>query len=387
MAPAGLLARSVGSVDGEHANGATPSPGASGRTRGRARALPGGGPPRMHRAARVEDAVRGAVNRVLHRRGWRPRVLPFTGYGTDGWVRVFCRVLLAPPGTGRRELEGRRGWRRFLAASAPGVEVVVEVGGQRHVVSSERGGYIDAVLTCDLPPGWGQALLSIDGTPASPAPLHVVGSGVRTGIVSDIDDTVMITALPRPLVALWNTFVRRETSRKAVPGMADLYKELLTRDPDAFLVYLSTGPWNVAPALEQFLSRHGFPRGPMLMTDWGPTADGWFRSGREHKRTQLRRLLQELPQLRWILVGDDGQHDPQLYAEVAAASPDRVRAVVIRQLSAIEQVLTHGTPEPLPEGSAAPVRPALEEVRAPDGTALLDALRERGLLPAAGRRP
>jgi phosphatidate phosphatase APP1 len=333
------------------------------------------------------------INRILTRRGWRPRVIAYTGYGAqgvdggDGWARILCRVLLAPPGTRRRDLRGGRGWRRFLSAPAPGVPVTVEVGGQRHLLTCERGGYIDARVTARLEAGWGQALLSVDGTSPAEAPLYVVGPGAHRGIVSDIDDTVMITALPRPLVALWNTAVQREAARKPVPGMAALYREILAQDPDTVVVYLSTGAWNVAPALEEFLARHGYPRGPLLMTDWGPTQDAWFRSGREHKRTQLRRLLAELPGLTWLLVGDDGQHDPELYGEVADASPDKVRAVAIRQLSAIEQVLTHGTPEPLPEAQAAPPRSTVEEVRAPDGEGLLAALRARGVLAPATSGP
>jgi phosphatidate phosphatase APP1 len=46
------------------------------------------------------------------------------------------------------------------------------------------------------------------------------------------------------------------------------------------MFYLSTGAWNVAPAVRRFLGRHGYPQGPMLLTDWGPTNTGWFRSGR-----------------------------------------------------------------------------------------------------------
>ncbi len=88
------------------------------------------------------------------------------------------------------------------------------------------------------------------------------------------------------------------------------------------------------------------------MTDWGPTAEGWFRSGRAHKRTQLRRLVHELPQVRWVLVGDNGQHDPQLYEELAIQVPEAVSMVLIRQLSAAEQVLTHGTTTPPDAGQA-----------------------------------
>ncbi|MEO6713375.1 MAG: phosphatase domain-containing protein [Mycobacteriales bacterium] len=321
-------------------------------------------PARLHRGARAEDKVHYVIERVLRRRGWTPRVVPYVGYGTDGWVRVLARVLLAPPGTPRREIEKGRGWRRFFCATATNVPVSVEVGGVTHQFLSSRGGYIDDVLDAVLAPGWATARLSIAGGPAAEEPIRVVSADARVGIVSDIDDTVVITAMPRPLLALWHTMAVPEASRRPVPGMAALYQSLLSADSEAFAVYLSTGAWNVAPALTNFLARHGFPRGPLLMTDWGPTAEGWFRSGRDHKRKQLLRLMTEFPQITWVFVGDDGQHDPDLYAEAVTASPGRVRMVLIRQLTAAQQVLTHGTPEPLPEKTPGP---DVLELRGQDG--------------------
>jgi phosphatidate phosphatase APP1 len=344
----------------------------------------------LHRAARLEDRLQQHLARFLRARGWRPRVLGYTGYGTDGRVRVLARVLLGPPARHGGDYVAGRGWRRFLSAKAVDARVVVEVAGTRHEVVPTRGGYVDVVLPANLPPGWSVAHLSTDGSAPVPAPVRIVGPDERLGVVSDIDDTVMVTALPRPLLAFWNTFVRHETSRRPVPGMADLYDEVVAGGPDAFVVYLSTGAWNVAPTVERFLGRHGFPRGPLLLTDWGPTPEGWFRSGREHKRSQLRRLVHDLPQLRWVLIGDDGQHDPQLYDEVASAAPDRVRAVLIRQLSPTEQVLTHGTPEPLANARArtgsATSAGAVPVLRAPDGFGLLRALRSSGAL-RRGRTP
>jgi phosphatidate phosphatase APP1 len=340
-----------------------------------------------HRAARAEDRFSLVLDRMLRRRGWTPRVLAYTGYGTDGWVRVLARVLLAAPGTLDREFQGGRGWRRFLAAKAVDVCVSVKVGNRTHEVRTNRGGYVDVVLPADLAPGWAEARLSADGSPMARAQLRVVGRDEDLGIVSDIDDTVMVTALPRPLLAFWNTFVRQEGVRRPVTGMAELFREIAEAGPDAFVVYLSTGAWNVAPAVERFLARHDFPRGPLLMTDWGPTNDRWFRSGREHKRTQLRRLVDELPQLRWVLIGDDGQHDPQLYDEVVARASSYVRAIAIRQLSTAEQVLTHGTPDP-PSGrrrGSRALRP-VPVLRAPDGVGLLRGLRATKAL-SAGRTP
>jgi len=343
--------------------------------------------PGVYWAARVEDAVGLRLNRLLRRRGWQPRVVTYTGYGTQEWARVLARVLLAPAGVRTREVAGARGWRRFLAATAPGVRVTVEIGGQHHEVVSERGGYIDTVLTASLDPGWAQASLAAEGSgrPPSSAPIRVVGDSPGVGLVSDIDDTVVITALPRPLVAFWNTFLRRETSRRPVPGMAQMYRAVLESEPAAFVVYLSTGAWNVAPGLQEFLARHGYPRGPMLLTDWGPTTQAMFRSGIAHKHDQLQRLFAELPQLRWLLVGDDGQHDPQIYGDSADAAPDRVEAVAIRQLTPGEQVRTHGATEPLKgqhtgERRSGSATGEVEQVRAPDGFGLLEQLRVRRLL-------
>ena len=336
--------------------------------------------PVLHRAARAEDALNRTLARVLHRRGWRPRVIAYTGYGGQGWVRVLARVLLSPPGVGDRDDTGTRGWRHFVSAKLGGVPVTVDVGGRQHVVESGRGGYVDAVVAVDLPPGWTVARLSVDGADQSEAPLRVVGPDERLGVISDVDDTVLVTALPRPLLAFWNTFVRPEESRRPVPGMADLFHTLRRHHPDAFVVYVSTGAWNLAPALTRFLQRRGFPAGPLLMTDWGPTPEGWFRSGKDHKRTTLRRLVDELPQLRWVLVGDDGQHDPQLYDEIAWARPAEVRLVAIRQLAVTEQVLTHGTPVPLsgpPRGAGSGSGRGVPWVRAPDGNALVAQIRDR----------
>jgi len=346
--------------------------------------------PVLHRAARFEDALNRTAARLMRRRGWRPQVITYTGYGTDGWVRVLARVLLAPPRVGDRRSGAMRGWRHFVSAKVGGVPVSVEVGGRRHVVETGRGGYIDVVLPAQLEPGWAAAGVSIADAPVVEAPLRVVGPHERLGIVSDIDDTVLVTALPRPLLAFWNTFVRHEESRTPVPGMAEFYRTVRAGDPEAFVVYVSTGAWNVAPALRRFLHKRGFPTGPMLLTDWGPTPEGWFRSGQDHKRATLRRLVDDLPQLRWVLVGDDGQHDPALYDEIVWARPDDVRFVAVRQLAAAEQVLTHGTPVPLPgapdttRGRAGSTVPW---VRGANGHELVVELRRLGLLDDATLHP
>ncbi|MGL5858471.1 MAG: App1 family protein [Angustibacter sp.] len=350
-------------------------------------------PPTTHSAARAEDALDRALARLLQARGWHPRIIPYDGYGAAGWARVLCRVLLAPPLATPARAGDVRGWQHFFSAKLAGVPVTVELGGTEQVVCSGRGGYLDVVvpMTAAVPDrgSWMDVTFSTASAQRVSARVRMVGAGERLGVISDIDDTVLVTALPRPLVASWNTFVRREESRRPVPGMAGLFRDLTARAPDALVVYVSTGAWNLAPALRRFLARRGFPAGPLLLTDWGPTPEGWFRSGRDHKHRTLRRLFDELPQLRWVLVGDDGQHDPTLYDDVVWARPERVRVVAIRQLARTEHVLTHGMPGPLPgqitgQPAGHPAdqtdTPPVPWLRAPTGRDLADQLRRRGLL-------
>ncbi len=335
--------------------------------------------PHVHLASALEDAVQNAVEGGLRRAGWAPWVVPYTGYGLAGsWVRVLARVVLEPTFPIKPSSDPR-GWRRFVSPSAGNAAVTVTVGGAAHHLETDREGYIDVRIPADLEPGWATASLSVGDGPGVTAPLRIVDPASTVGLVSDIDDTVVVTMLPRRLVAFRNAFLLREGSRRPVRGMAELYAALLADEPDTFVVYLSTGAWNVAPALTAFLARHRYPAGPLLLTDWGPTPRGWFRSGGDHKRTELRRLLEDLPQIRWLLVGDDGQHDPSIYAEVAAEHPDRVRAVLLRELSLTEQVATHGSAGPLDAASPSTGSP-VPTLHGPDGHALLAEARVAGLL-------
>jgi phosphatidate phosphatase APP1 len=335
---------------------------------------------RLHRAALIEDRVHAVVDRRLRRRGWRVTIVPFTGYGAPGWARVMARVLLSRPGPRR---PGRpsavRGWRSFLTLPVKDTPVTIEVAGRRHEVRTDRGGYVDFVVNGTLRPGWTTVRLSIEDSEPVEAPVRVVDPAVRFGVVSDIDDTVMVTMLPRPLLAAWHTFVLDEHARMAVPGMAVLYERLTNAHPGAPVFYLSTGAWNVAPALNRFLARHLYPSGPLLLTDWGPTNERWFRSGRDHKQAALVRLAEEFPQVRWLLIGDDGQHDREIYSQFAATHPDHVLAIAIRQLSATQTVLAGSLPTQ--HDAAKVIDPQGHKwLSAPDGAGLWRLLHDADLI-------
>lgn len=138
------------------------------------------------------------IERRLRSRGWKPYITAYTGYGAPGWARVMGRVLLARPGLVRKRREKVRGWRSFTTTPASNAVVRIEIGGTVTEARTDRSGYLDCRVKGDLDPGWGSAKLSTEGNVPVDAPIRVLDPAVKFGVISDIDDTVMVTALPRP---------------------------------------------------------------------------------------------------------------------------------------------------------------------------------------------
>lgn len=340
--------------------------------------------PALHFAARLENRLIGWRFARARANGFTPLVVPYTSYGGDGWMRVLGRVML---NKGMHRLTGEpagaRGWRSFTSVPVQHGRVEVEVGGVTNEITADRSGLIDAVVRVDLQPGWHRVEYRAGGEESSYGLVFVVDPAARFGLLSDIDDTVMMTALPRPLLAAWHTFVVNEHARSTTPGMPVLYERLTDAHAGSPVLYLSTGAWNVAPTLTRFLSRNLYPAGALLLTDWGPTPDAWFRDGTKHKRDTLDRLAHEFPQIRWLLVGDDGQHDPETYAWFCEQHPDQVLAVCIRQLTPGEAVLagSGNRSHTRRDGSDAPWFYAY------DGAGLAEQLEAAGLLTPSAQQP
>lgn len=330
--------------------------------------------------ALVEDRLKRVINRLLQRRGWQEAVRPYIGYGTSEQVRVLARVVLEPSKhLGIVQAAGallyRRGWRNFIAVSKVDARATIRIGDTFIPVKADRGGYIDVrVKNPGLEPGWHSITIQGSDGASAVARVQVIGDDISFGIVSDIDDTILSTWLPRPVLAAWNSFVITEQARQSVPGMARWYQQMLAAHPGSPIIYVSTGAYNTFPMIRRFQRRHGFPGGAMLLTDWGPTNTGWFRSGPDHKRIALRELARDLPNIRWLLVGDDGQHDPSLYAEFAELQPDHVLARAIRELTPGEAVLAHGIRIEDSEMRWNPT--TAPEFRGADGDELADKLRK-----------
>jgi phosphatidate phosphatase APP1 len=163
--------------------------------------------------------------------------------------------------------------------------------------------------------------------------VRVPGPRVTIGVISDVDDTIVHTGAQKVLAMTLRTFTGSELTRTAMPGAPELYRALAagaSGDADNPVFYVSSSPWNLHGFLRSFLEHRGFPLGPLLLRDFLGT--GEHRTHATGKLTAIEEILSTHPDLRFVLLGDSGQHDPEIYAEAVRRYPGRILAVYIREV-------------------------------------------------------
>jgi phosphatidate phosphatase APP1 len=131
----------------------------------------------------------------------------------------------------------------------------------------------------------------------------------------------------------WIVLRNNAHTRLPFEGAAAFYRALQSgADSNSFnpIFYLSSSPWNLYDMLEDFLDVHGFPPGPLFLKDWSPTVLGKHR---DHKMGVIRRLLRTYEDLPFVLIGDSGEEDPEIYLQAVREHPGRMRAVYIREVT------------------------------------------------------
>jgi phosphatidate phosphatase APP1 len=153
-------------------------------------------------------------------------------------------------------------------------------------------------------------------------------------VVSDIDDTIKVSQVTDKKALLANTFLK---PFEAVPGMATAYRRLA--EAGAVFHYVSSSPWQLYPSLERFLRASAFPRGSFHLRKFrlkDESLFALFKSARATKPPIIEGLLAAYPKREFILIGDSGEEDPEIYGNIARSHPGRIRHIYIRQ----------ATPEP-----------------------------------------
>lgn len=311
------------------------------------------------RSPETAAAVAGLESRLTRRRREQKmssgafrgmHVVVYCGYVADDVAKVRVRVVEVPelPGDSRIPYweTAQSNLRRHAALPMVGVEVELSIGAHSAREVTDSHGFANFTLAVPkLKVGWHDThavTTPIDSGETASGSGQVVKPSLKAPflVISDIDDTILLTGLTEGVKMVARTLLRDAEERTPIPGMSELYAGLVrgtatrsgNRRPAPTFFYVSTGSWSFYPLLRQFLEINEFPPGPMFLTDWGPTERYLRRSGAEHKRAAIRRLLQAYPQMKFVLIGDSGQRDPITYADMAAEFPDRVELILIRQV-------------------------------------------------------
>ena len=225
--------------------------------------------------------------------------------------------------------------RRFLIDAEGGKRITVRIGETMETMELTHGdGHFAGTLTLPASTPTNsilklEAMVPLGDKRRFTAPVLLIPPrGVS--VVSDIDDTIKVSEVRKRRELLLNTFVR---PFKPVPGMAETYRRWATNSGTAFH-YVSASPWQLAPVLEEFLTRDGFPVGTLQLRTlrWRKELFGGY-SPDAHKRTEIGRLLALFPEREFVLVGDSGERDPEIYGTLARENPGRIRAIYIRDVT------------------------------------------------------
>jgi phosphatidate phosphatase APP1 len=312
--------------------------------RARQRAIAGG----LRFFARLEllfDRVVWGLRRRFGRLG-PLQIVTYRSFGTAAGAMVRGRVVEAsalerslPADSVFRSF--RRMLRRFFSREVPDASVRAELGDGSVRCRTDDEGYFDmpVVLPPSGAPGdWQMAEVEVVDAPVrglvpvrATAELLIPGPAAELGIISDIDDTVLQTHVTQKLKMIWVTLSGSAFTRMPFDGTTELYHALAagrSGHADNPVFYVSKSPWNLYDFLVDFLDHHQLPRGPLLLRDMGLRE----RPPVDHKSAAVCQLLDTYPTLPFVLLGDSGERDPEIYLETAARYPGRIRAIYIRDL-------------------------------------------------------
>ena len=277
-------------------------------------------------------------------------ILPYRGHGNDRELFLKGRVLEtlglpSPNAEDSRRRNLRSMARRFLSSEVPKARVRALYAGQEIEAKADKEGYFDLRFSLAEPlegdASWRRVRIELvwphAGGESQATGKVLVPTRARFGVISDLDDTVLQSNVTNFLKMARVVLLGNAHTRLPFEGVAAFYRALQRGASGGEfnpIFYVSSSPWNLYDLLEDFMDLHGVPAGPLFLRDWSPTA---LKGGAEHKLRVIRMLLATYPELPFVLIGDSGERDPEIYQKIVLEYPGRIRAVYIRDVTGKER--------------------------------------------------
>ncbi|MET0964735.1 MAG: phosphatase domain-containing protein, partial [Noviherbaspirillum sp.] len=191
--------------------------------------------------------------------------------------------------------------------------------------------------------GWHSVMLTLlDPAPRAGQPpeaetrVLVPPASARFGVISDIDDTVLWSNVTSKFRMLKMLAMSNAHTRKPFKGVSAFYRALQQgpgRADGNPLFYVSSSPWHLYTPLVDFFASQQLPPGPLLLKELGVRSLLGAGSHMDHKLAHITQIVETYPQLPFVLIGDSGQQDPEIYKEVVLRHPHRIKAIYIRNVN------------------------------------------------------
>ncbi len=281
------------------------------------------------------DAERRCFRALVHGRVYVDGRVPI---GNRLLLRGLKRAMQVNP----EEFDSETFQRRidaFLAAPARRRRIVLEVAGQQYRLRrrTRRNGLFYGTLT--LPHQFEPTTaeldlrllrLPLDDVSHPVGRIHMVPP-TGLSVISDIDDTIKMTQATSRKEMLANTFLR---PFEVIEGMPQLYQQWQAQG--CCFHYVSSSPWQLYEPLAELCAASEFPSGSMHLR-YFRVRDEMFKRFRPLRRNLkvgiIAGIFRRLPQRKFVLVGDSGEKDPEIYRFLARRFPNQVSAILIRELS------------------------------------------------------
>lgn len=275
----------------------------------------------------------------------------YRSYGTPRRLRIQGRVLAgtertpaAGPMRGAQNL--RDVFSRFNSREIPGARVRVSFGPHETTMVADSEGYLSGwmELTADQTPGWHSIAMELieprsedcEATPGT-TQILVPSSDAEFGIISDLDDTVIATDVRKRVAMLRNVLLNNAHSRLPWDG-ADIFYRALCAGSDGSrenpIFYVSGGPWNLYDIYDHFLQLNSIPIGPIDLADFGFSSEVFLHPSHEvHKLARIREIFETYPAMEFVMIGDSGEKDAEIYVKAAETYAGRIRMIYIRDVT------------------------------------------------------
>lgn len=281
----------------------------------------------------IDDIQDGAPPEDLH-------LQPYLGYTTPDKIIIRGRALEADVDRASEDTPSMVDNLSAMVALSKTQKVAGEIVslGQTEARSNEQG-YYEIVLKKKNPrPGWTKAVVKAERTgEITHHPVLITSPKAKFGVISDIDDTVLQTKAWSTRKTLWTSVTGSVGSRYVYPDATTLLKIMAgsmsgTKNP---VFYVSATPWNLHGFLDAVFMANGVVRGPKFLNDISLNATKIEAEDHvDHKEDAVATVLDANPDLPFYLIGDSGQNDPAVYANIVQTYPGRIKGVFIRTSNA-----------------------------------------------------